>query len=1131
MATTSPSFCETSAFKKNSVEKRKNKGSEAKEEILKSKSKSNSKVLKVRKNSSTELLSSKSLATSIQEPVWDTEYSEELNVPVPDLYPELSESLQNMQDSDTEQEEIAKVRKPACDKEDIQCVPTSCNDSRDDPVASQSQDDSQLSNTGSQAKQKRKLAKPRKVRKRKGIDQGQNTITLKENSELLADLQGTDKQGTWAQCSIPSCGKWRFLQSNVDPNELPERWVCAMNENEKYNECSASQETFDSQEGNLDVMYTPYPSGAIVWAKMVGYPWWPAMMEDDPDYGYYCETGEDNVTPEMYHVVFFDKEVSRTWVNAVCIRNFSCDDDPEDMGKVTFKGKNYRRQLTAVTLAARRAAQLPLQRRLAEYGFAARYKGPIGRKAVEESKRSISLETGELSDSVTDSSSQDFSSSGNSFISENSYSSPDEPKRLKPKTPLKSKTRKEKTAKTPIKSEKKKMQQTKPADSAGRKEKAGKKEAKKATADASITPYGSKAPQSSSTSTNIEMQMDTEQPTEGDQGKNKNTEMVLSNHCEAPVPNTLNSKIYSEDTICENERSMTKPSAKKLVESNSLEVKVVKKRKKSDEVRGRKNAKKSKEDNSNVSLLENSAKIKQHEKADANVMSLNTLLKTQKKRTACEEKEAVSKTKERERPTEDRTKAEGPCPESGGNGVDKEKDSGSHKKRTNKNEKRKTAGSFKKGNEGRESGKGSEELTPSSEGTGKKEPPGDGLHPENHPQPQNSGFTLKRSSANTDVRVSLTEKVTQKKPLPKLVKAFKPPIAKEGKGPKMPKLLKPQFVSPALAVKKGDKNDLRKEGSEPKAESNTETKPLGTTKGMKLKSKSPQTMVHSQSEKSKESEPNVNLYHLTKFLIYFISFTVNFITFHSKTTRKSDAGELEDIDDRLQKDGYRTNIPVEHKLRYFWRQFTRSEASLKSSLESVEQLRKQHGEEMIEVENYVAHIRQLSDEREALTQDLEAENEQLKAELEQMKVEKEAGAYISEDICDMLIESGLTQIGRDTNPVKEQVNYLIKERTSLSEKVRRLELDNENLKKNSDTEQSNQRMMKIMEEERKDMEDEMNRMREMMKQVKQEERKIHEQEMKKVTEENDGLRSELQKAQKQHNADMTELINRHQGMF
>ena len=58
-----------------------------------------------------------------------------------------------------------------------------------------------------------------------------------QNSELLTDLQGTDKQGTWAQCSIPSCGKWRFLRSNVDPNELPERWVCAMNESRSLLAC------------------------------------------------------------------------------------------------------------------------------------------------------------------------------------------------------------------------------------------------------------------------------------------------------------------------------------------------------------------------------------------------------------------------------------------------------------------------------------------------------------------------------------------------------------------------------------------------------------------------------------------------------------------------------------------------------------------------------------------------------------------------------------------------------------------------------------------------------------------------------------------------------------------------------
>lgn len=392
------------------------------------------------------------------------------------------------------------------------------------------------------------------------------------------------------------------------------------------------------------------------------------------------------------------------------------------------------------------------------------------------------------------------------------------------------------------------------------------------------------------------METDIEQPIDGDQGKNENAEMVLNNHCEAPVPNTLNSKTHSEDVICDNDRSKTKPSEIKLVESNSSKTKVVQKRKKSDEVRGGKNAKKSKEDNSNISLLENSAKNKEHEKADANVMSLSNLLKTQKKRTACEEsnrkkkkvaakiqkdppdtavreeqkgdnsvlpstsnlgdctenqgEQTISKTNERERPTGDSTKTEGPCPESGGNGADKKNDSGSLKNRTNKNVKKKTAGS----SFGREPRNSSEELASSSEGSGQKERSGDSLQPENHPQPQKSGFTLKRSSANTDVLVSLTEKVTQKKPLPKLVKAFKPPIAKEDKGPKMPKLLKPQFVSPALAVKKGDKNDLRKEESGKKAESNTKTKPLGTTKGMKLERKSPQTMVHSQSEKSKESE-------------------------------------------------------------------------------------------------------------------------------------------------------------------------------------------------------------------------------------------------------------------------------------
>lgn len=52
-----------------------------------------------------------------------------------------------------------------------------------------------------------------------------------------------------------------------------------------------------------------------------------------------------------------------------------------------------------------------------------------------------------------------------------------------------------------------------------------------------------------------------------------------------------------------------------------------------------------------------------------------------------------------------------------------------------------------------------------------------------------------------------------------------------------------------------------------------------------------------------------------------------------------------------------------------------------------EQLKLSQQEEMQEVENYVEHIRHLSDEREALIQELETENDQLKQDIERNRQE------------------------------------------------------------------------------------------------------------------------------------------------
>ena len=64
------------------------------------------------------------------------------------------------------------------------------------------------------------------------------------------------------------------------------------------------------------------------------------------------------------------------------------------------------------------------------------------------------------------------------------------------------------------------------------------------------------------------------------------------------------------------------------------------------------------------------------------------------------------------------------------------------------------------------------------------------------------------------------------------------------------------------------------------------------------------------------------------------------------------------------------------------------QVDLQSAIEKEEKLKVSQAEEMQEVENYVEHIRHLSDEREALIQELETENDQLKQDIERYRQEQ-----------------------------------------------------------------------------------------------------------------------------------------------
>ena len=53
----------------------------------------------------------------------------------------------------------------------------------------------------------------------------------------------------WVQCDKESCGRWRRLPPNIDPNTLPEKWVCAMNWwDSLYASCAAPEERDDAKD-------------------------------------------------------------------------------------------------------------------------------------------------------------------------------------------------------------------------------------------------------------------------------------------------------------------------------------------------------------------------------------------------------------------------------------------------------------------------------------------------------------------------------------------------------------------------------------------------------------------------------------------------------------------------------------------------------------------------------------------------------------------------------------------------------------------------------------------------------------------------------------------------------------------
>uniref|UniRef100_A0A8C8YK24 Zinc finger CW-type and PWWP domain containing 1 n=1 Tax=Prolemur simus TaxID=1328070 RepID=A0A8C8YK24_PROSS len=228
---------------------------------------------------------------------------------------------------------------------------------------------------------KRKKEAHEKVEKVQGGHEHRQKDQLKKMIQDHSQIRNQQKRKQsgfgqcliWVQCSSTNCEKWRRLRGNIDPSVLPDNWSCDQNTDLQYNSCDIPEETWTGHES--DIAYASYIPGSIIWAKQYGYPWWPGMVESDPDLGeYFLFASHLDSLPSKYHVTFFGETVSRAWIPVNMLKNFQ-ELSLELAGVKKYRNKDCSQKLGAALMMAQKAVQISIQERVNLFGFQSRYNG------------------------------------------------------------------------------------------------------------------------------------------------------------------------------------------------------------------------------------------------------------------------------------------------------------------------------------------------------------------------------------------------------------------------------------------------------------------------------------------------------------------------------------------------------------------------------------------------------------------------------------------------------------------------------------------------------------------------------------------------------------------------------------
>ena len=247
---------------------------------------------------------------------------------------------------------------------------------------------------------------------RENIVQPAEKTAREKTIEKMRLLQKGKSNGTYVQCSLRRCGKWRYVEGCEDPSSLPEKWHCKLHPDPLLASCQVgtSEKYVENSE---EFVSTQFVCGSMVWAKMKGYPWWPGMVDFCPDTDeYYWLAAWDSVKqgkekektnnkktktePTWYNVVFFDvPQVKRAWIKVGDIVKL---DDVDKPPKATSSLRpSLQKKWRKILSMAGECSRLEREERLERFSFAALFDGKWGyydeHTKIEKGRKKHSLDS------------------------------------------------------------------------------------------------------------------------------------------------------------------------------------------------------------------------------------------------------------------------------------------------------------------------------------------------------------------------------------------------------------------------------------------------------------------------------------------------------------------------------------------------------------------------------------------------------------------------------------------------------------------------------------------------------------------------------------------------------------------